>query len=83
MRATTLFLIGVGVIVVPFFLLLFLASGPAGWLLMGLAFVISGFVKLYVDDSEDGGKPNGNNCPECGARNDAAASACHYCDAAM
>lgn len=82
MRAGHLFAIGLAVLVVPFALLFVLALGPLGWIFIGGAFILAGFVALWAEDDGDD-QPTKTNCPNCGSPNPIDADACGYCDTTL
>lgn len=75
---------GLAVVVLPMVLVFFLALGPAGWLLTGVAVVAVGVaVAARADDDSGDDTPAKTNCPECGSRVAAEAPACDYCGHAL
>lgn len=76
-------LLGLAIMVGPFVLLLFLAVGPPGWLLLGAVVFLAGVVVRSREAPESGVVVTGVNCPDCGARNDADSGECHYCGTAL
>jgi len=80
----TLIAIGVGIIVVPFLVMFFLAIGPLGWVLLGGAVIVLGIVVSLRESPgyDDVDRRTRINCDDCGARIDADADTCEYCGTA-
>ncbi|WP_266078021.1 hypothetical protein [Haladaptatus caseinilyticus] len=85
-RPSTLFLIGVGIIVVPVAPVVFFRS-PTAWLALGGAFILAGIgTALHRNRrprSARESSPQSQHfiiCPYCATRNFASRDVCRYCD---
>ena len=79
----TLVAIGFGIVALPVLVMLFLAIGPVGWMLLGGAVIAVGIV-VWLRESpgyDDVDRSSRTNCADCGARIDADADTCEYCGA--
>ncbi|WP_435062673.1 hypothetical protein [Halobaculum sp. EA56] len=76
-------LAGAGVALLPAVLAFYLAAGPTMWLATGAVVTAVGLAFAYTADDEsadgDGAGPRKTNCPQCGSRVSATATACEYC----
>ncbi|WP_227353906.1 hypothetical protein [Haladaptatus salinisoli] len=85
-RPSTLFLVGVVIIVAPVAPLVF-ARNPAAWFALGGAFVLAG-IGMSLRRRRGGrsareSSPESQHfivCPNCSARNFASRDVCRYCD---
>ena len=79
-------LAGAGVALLPAVLAFYLAAGPTMWLVTGATVTALGLAFAYTADDEptnDESSSTKTNCPDCGSRVLATATACEYCGAAL
>jgi len=59
--------------------------GVAGYALVGSGFVLAGSVLTFAPDRFGGAadEPDQQNCPNCGAPNEASADSCDHCETAL
>ncbi len=85
-RPSTLFLIGVGIVVVPVAPLVFVRS-PAAWIALGGAFMLAGVgMALHRSRGQRSARESSPEsqhfiiCPYCDTRNFASRDVCRYCE---